>query len=128
MLIRGNSMVPSYRNMQFTILDRHGSDFSYGDVIAFRCDSLSSILVKRVAACPGDTVIIKGGTLYINNTISKVYPEMELFEYAGVLDEETHLNENQYIVIGDNVSESKDSRFETVSSIERKNILGKIVN
>lgn len=114
--------------MQFTILDRHGSNFSYGDVIAFRCDSLSSILVKRVAACPGDTVIIKGGMLYINDTISNVYPEMELFEYAGVLDEEIHLNEKQYIVIGDNVSESKDSRFETVGSIERKNILGKIVN
>lgn len=126
-LIRGESMSPAYHNMQFVIIDRHSGDYTYDDVIAFRCDGLNSVLVKRIAACPGDTVVIKDGTLYVNDTISSVYGQEYLFEYSGIAHELLYLGANQYFVIGDNISESKDSRSDEVGSVDVEDIIGKVI-
>lgn len=126
-LIHGESMSPSYHNMQFVIIDRHSKDYTYGDVITFRCDNLNSVLVKRVVACPGDVLVIQDGTLYVNNTISDVYGQEYMFEYSGIARESMSLGTNQYFVIGDNIGESKDSRYEEVGMIYEDNILGRVV-
>ena len=34
-LIQGASMYPTYKNMQFTLIDRRAADFQCGDVIVF---------------------------------------------------------------------------------------------
>lgn len=126
-LIRGDSMNPAYHNMQFVLINRYSDDFTYGDVIAFQCDGLDSILVKRIVACPGDQVIIIDGTLYVNNTISTVYPQEHVFDYAGIAEDSIELEENQYFVIGDNLKESKDSRYEEVGVVCGDKILGKVI-
>lgn len=127
MLIQGESMSPSYHNLQMVILNRHSSDYTYGDVVAFKCERLDSVLVKRIVACPCDVVVIDQGTLYVNGDISAVFPETGLFEYEGILDEKIQLGTGQYIVIGDNTRESKDSRYEEVGYIDESNIIGKVV-
>lgn len=128
MLIQGDSMLPTYHDMQFVMLDRHSKEYSYGDVIAFQCDELSSILVKRIAACPEDVVAIIDGTLYVNGRISAVYPQKEYFTFAGELGKEITLDAGEYIVLGDNSAVSKDSRYEAVGCIEEEDILGIVVN
>ena len=66
LLIHGESMSPTYQDMQIVILEKHLERYTYGDVIAFQCENLDSILVKRIVACPGDDVVIKSGHLYVN--------------------------------------------------------------
>ena len=125
-LIHGDSMSPAYHNMQFVILDRHSGDYTYGDVIAFRCEGLNSVLMKRIAACPGDMVEIKDGTLYVNDTISVIYDKGNIFEYSGIAGHPLYLDANQYFVIGDNIDASKDSRYEEVGMVSAEDIIGKV--
>lgn len=126
-LIRGNSMTPAYHNMQFVLIDRHSDLYTYGDVVAFRCEALDAVLVKRIVACPGDRVIVKDGTLYVNDAVSRTFPQEDIFEYSGIAGDMVCLEENQYFMIGDNLAESKDSRYAEVGAVNGENILGKII-
>lgn len=128
MLIQGDSMVPTYHNMQLVILNKYNKEFLQGDVIAFECEELAAILVKRIVACPGDIVVINQGTLFINEQVSDIYSEKQSFNYPGLLEEPVYLQEGEYIVIGDNIPESKDSRYAQVGIVERKHIIGKVKN
>lgn len=126
MLIQGSSMEPTYHNMQIVVLDKHTKDYAVGDVIAFNCEKLSSVLVKRIVALPGDSVQITDGTLYVNGRPTDLYPQ-GIFDEEGVLIEEIILGVGEYIVIGDNVQESKDSRYKEVGVVEKSTIIGRIL-
>lgn len=119
-------MSPSFHHLQLVVLDKHPEKYMYGEVIAFHCETLGQVLVKRVAACPGDAVLIENGVLYVNGMASMVYGPEVYFEYAGLAMEELQLGEGEYFVIGDNVRESKDSRYEQVGLVEQKKIIGKV--
>ena len=127
MLIQGDSMLPTYHHLQLVLLDKRGDEYEQGDVIAFRCDGLSSVLVKRIVAGPGDETIIREGTLYVNGSISESFSEEGMFAYAGLLSQPVVLTDRQYLVIGDNVSESKDSRFQEVGIVDEKDVIGRII-
>ncbi len=126
MLIQGDSMVPSYYNFQLVVLDKFSKNYEKGNVIAFKCEDLSAVLVKRIVGCPCDTVQIIDGTLFLNGEPSVYYYDT-YFEYEGVLKNPILLNENEYVVIGDNVLESIDSRYDSVGIISSNSIVGKIV-
>lgn len=126
-LVRGESMSPAYHNMQFIIIDKHSGGYTYGDAIVFRCDGLDSVLVKRIAACPGDEVEIRDGALYVNGVPSDVFAQEYIFEYAGIAAEPVYLGDSEYFVIGDNLGQSKDSRYEEVGCVFAGDILGKVV-
>lgn len=125
MLIQGESMAPTYHSFQIVVLDKHNEEFERGDVIAFYCKGLSCVLVKRLVALPGDEVEISNGKLYINGELSSIY-KGSIFEYAGELEDCIYLNSGEYIAIGDNVEESKDSRYNEVGRINKKDIIGKV--
>ena len=127
LLIQGDSMLPSYHNMQIVCLNKVNRTFELGDVIAFRCDGLNAVLVKRVAAVPGDMVQILDGTLFVNGEISPIYPEKGCFVNAGILSEAATLKADEYLAIGDNYTESRDSRDELVGLVKQSSILGKVV-
>ena len=127
MLIEGDSMLPSYHNLQLVILDKRDRAFQAGDVIAFRCEKLSSVLVKRIAACPGETACISGGTLYVDGQKSAVYPEEGQFSQAGLLAEPVRLQAGEYLVIGDNTGASTDSRSAEVGAVKESDIIGKVI-
>ena len=121
-------MAPTYHNMQFTLIDKCNSTYSYGDVIAFRCERLDTILVKRIVACPGDVVLIKDGTLYVNGSASVVFPnETTYFSFAGTVTAPSVLGSDEFFVIGDNYELSKDSRYEEVGPVKRNDIYRKIL-
>ena len=126
LLIRGDSMRPAYRSLQLVLLDKRGGSYRIGDVIAFRCEGLSAVLVKRIAAAGGDTAQIVEGTLYVNGAPAPGYAE-GAFTYAGLLEDTVSLPADAYIVIGDNVGESKDSRFEQVGLVHAEDVLGRII-
>lgn len=127
LLIQGDSMRPAYHSMQLTVLNKYDRNYTYGDVLAFSCEGLEAVLVKRVAAVPGDTVQIVDGTLYVNDKVSTVYPDTGIFAFAGTAEQKLHLGEGQFFVIGDNIAKSKDSRYEEVGAVHISDVSGKII-
>ena len=125
-LIRGDSMLPAYKDGQINIINKWDRDYKADDVVVFYCEGLKETLVKRVAACPGDTVQIKDGVLYVNGEAGGYYRDT-VFSYAGIAGEEILLAEDEYFVIGDNTEESKDSRYEAVGPVKKDDITGKLV-
>lgn len=125
-LIQGESMVPAYGHMQLVVLNRHDRTFQRGDVAAFRCEGLSSVLVKRIAAVPGDTAVIQDGILYVNGSVSEVYGEDYTFAYAGLLEEQITLQPGEYLMLGDNTAQSRDSRYPEVGVVAESEIYGRV--
>lgn len=126
MLIQGDSMMPTYHHLQLTVLDKRDNCINRGDVVAFKCETLDAVLVKRVAAVPGDIVYIKNGILCVNGQNSPEF-DKDVFDYAGILSAPIELGEDEYFMIGDNTSESVDSRSPDVGIIKRNCIIGKVI-
>ena len=107
-------------------LDDDGSNFLFhgperGDVIVFRYPrDPSRDFIKRVIAVPGDTVSIQGGQVTVNGTLLE---EEYLDETTrGDLDN-TVVPDGSYFVLGDNRSNSSDSR--SWGFVPEENIIGK---
>ena len=127
MLIQGRSMEPNYHNLQLVLLEKHGLRVvAQDDVIAFRCSGLSAILVKRVVAVPGQTAVIRDGKLLVDGEAFRRY-ENETFRFSGLLSSPVSLKEGEYIVIGDNLDESRDSRYEEVGIVSADSFIGRVV-
>lgn len=126
MLIQGESMSPTLNNMQLVLIDQRESDFQKGDIVAFHCRQLKSVLVKRIAGSGGDQIAIKSGKLYVNGRVSEVFPE-EYFSFAGTLEQGITLGEGEYIVIGDNTEKSIDSRYPEVYIVSEKDMIGRVI-
>ncbi|MDE6639415.1 MAG: signal peptidase I [Acetatifactor sp.] len=125
MLLQGNSMEPAYHNGQFLILDKYSKDYTYGDVIAIKKEGISGYVVKRIVGVPGDLVCIRDGVLYVNEEVRSDLQQR--IDFAGIAEEEIFLGEDRYFVLGDNLQESIDSRYEEIGLINRKEIKGKVI-
>lgn len=119
-------MSPAYHNLQLVLLDKQDKAYQIGDVVAFPCEGLSSILAKLVAAAEGDSVVIEDATLYVNGQISPLYGKGR-FKYAGILIKEQQLEKGEFVVLGDNIELSMDSRYEEVGIISADVIIGKVI-
>lgn len=126
MLIQGQSMYPSYHNLQFVILEKRFGDLKAGEVVAFRCEGLDALLVKRVVAVPGDTVRIADGILYVNGVADAGTQHRGDIAYPGIVQETLTLSDGMYFVLGDNFSCSRDSRYEEVGCVSYSSIVGRV--
>ena len=126
MLIQGESMSPTYHNLQLVLLDVRNREIQYDDVIAFKCDSQDIVLVKRVVGLPGDTLEIRNGKLYVNDLLSDYFANTN-FLYSGVLNTEYTIPEGCCFAIGDNTDESIDCRYNEIGDVEIDNIIGVII-
>lgn len=117
-------MTPAYHHLQLVMINKHDRNFQRGDTAAFWCEELSCVLIKRIAAIPGDSVVIRDETLYVNDQISEVYNEPGKFSYAGILETEIVIQPGEYLMLGDNQKESKDSRYPEVGLIQESQIYG----
>lgn len=126
MLIQGESMYPAYDNWQFVVLEKHFGELESGDVIAFRCEQLKSVLVKRIVAVPGEVIQIINGKVYINDKIKIAGLSGNIISYSGTAKEPIKLHDNEYFVLGDNYEESKDSRYSEVGCVVYEDIIGRV--
>lgn len=124
-LVQGSSMLPAYKNMELTLIDKREDDFKCGDVIAFYCPSIDCVLIKRIIATPGQTVLISDGNV-LSDGIPSPYVCQKV-SFSGLAANEITLSANEFFVMGDNHSQSKDSRYEEIGLIARENILGRII-
>lgn len=126
-LIQGDSMLPTYHNMQLVLVDKHSNEFHYNDVIVFTNEKLNATLIKRIIAIPGDTVQIIDGIVYVNNIPSPFLTQDRLISYSGIASSPLHLSSDEYFVLGDNYEKSKDSRYPEIGCIKHDTILGRII-
>lgn len=124
-VINGDSMKPTYHNFQFVLIDKTKKNFSTGDVVAIKLGN-GKIIVKRIAAVPDNSIKIADSTIYVDGEPSATY-KAHSAEYAGIAENGIILNDGEYFLLGDNLSESRDSRYEDVGIINESRIIGKII-
>ncbi len=124
-LIQGTSMYPTYKNMQFTLIDRRAADFQCGDVIVFYCPSQNSTMVKRIIAGPGDAIQITNGIVQVNGDPSPYV--CEPVSYGGIARDTLTISADHFFVMGDNPAQSRDSRYEEIGCIDRSHIVGRLI-
>lgn len=98
-----------------------------GDIIAIKFGKEN--FIKRCIAIPGDTVQIKDGQVILNGIVQDESAYIEAARntenYAGVLEMPITLQEGQYVVLGDNRNESRDSR--DFGLVKAENIIGTVI-
>lgn len=108
-----------------------------GDIIVFSTKNIEGLdqdkdYIKRLVGLPGDTVEIRNGRLYVNDTLL-VYPELfrtntyfnidDTAEGFGKAGQKIVVPPNAYYALGDNSGNSRDSRY--WGFIPKRNIKGK---
>lgn len=116
--VDGRSMEPNFHNGEYILTDK----LSYrlhtpnrGDVVVFHSpQDERNDFIKRIIGIPGDTLMVKGGFVYINGTkLEEKYindPDQVLAGRFLREGESYEVAPEQYIVMGDNRLHSSDSR------------------
>ncbi len=119
--VDGDSMLPNLKPEQISIVDRISTKISpvkRGEVIVYR--DASGIRIKRVIGLPWELLQISEGSVYtLINSTQNLLEERYLEEHmrtcvpGACTDLWVHLYEvpeNNYFVLGDNRTSSRDSR------------------
>ena len=118
--VDGDSMKNTLKNGDILLLYKLSSINRF-DIIVLDEEKDNEKIIKRVIGMPGETVAIKKGKIYINDTvIDDEYAYGETSDYNKVT-----LRDNEYFILGDNRLISKDSRY--FGPIKENEIKGKIV-
>lgn len=128
--VDGDSMKNTLHNMESLLVEKVTYKFKDPDrfdIITFypKGRDHEEYYIKRVIGLPGETVQIKGDTIYIDGEVLKEEYGREPMEYAGIAEDPIKLGADEFFVLGDNRNESVDSRDgEDVGLVKRKNIDG----
>ena len=97
--VPSGSMEPTIEKESYIFGIRLLGDLKTGDIVIFEHED--SILIKRIAACPGDEITVDG-VLY-------------------------QVPDNGYFMLGDNVNRSYDSRYWDEPYVNRNKVMAKFV-
>jgi signal peptidase I len=107
---------------------------SRGDIIAFKTDGLPGVQprmvhIKRVIGLPGEQIKIENGKLFINGTLTVLSnalgPILNELPPVGVAPVDQKIPMGHYFVVGDNATNSLDSRL--WGTLPQTNIVGRAV-
>jgi len=123
-LVSGASMEPNFSDGNYLIINELSyrlHDPSRGDVIVFRAPTNDrTFFIKRIIGLPEEEVVVKNGKVEINGfVLEESYLPNDLFTRS---DLRVVLGEEEYFVMGDNRSESYDSR--SWGPLSRDKIIG----
>lgn len=134
--VKGSSMFPNFVDKEFLLTEKLSYQFNdpqRGDVVIFKapasesCSAEGCEYIKRVIGIPGDRVMVKDGSVYLNGSLldqsflpSGVVTEEEEYMKEGI---ELVVPDEQYLCFGDNRPNSRDGR--AFGPINRDSIVGK---
>ena len=117
--VNGTSMMNTLHHGDIMILNNSAyyfNDIKRFDIVVIKEDN--EYIIKRVIGLPGEKVEYKNNKLYINNKLIK-----DNYGKATTDDFKYKVEKNSYFVLGDNRTNSMDSRV--FGSFKKKDILGK---
>ena len=129
--VSGHSMEPTLSHGDLVLLSRVGywfGDPQHGDIIAFPFrENPSEFYIKRIKGVPGDVVDFHNNRFIVNGQESEFdFAQMDIFS-SGDIDLPMTVGESEYFVLGDNLNSSKDSRYQSVGSIQERDMIGRVV-
>lgn len=129
-MVEGDSMKNSFYNNETLLVDKLTYKFKEpqrGDVIIFDAPkNPKDDYIKRIIGLPGDTVIINDSKVYVNNNlIDETYLVNDTITNTPNNNSyfKVTLGSDEYFVMGDNRSNSSDSR--EWGTVPKSNIIGR---
>lgn len=128
-LVSGISMYPTLQHNNLLLINRIETKTNlptYGDIIVFNSHlAVEKVLIKRVIAVEGDKIVIADGKVYVNDKqIDEPYIFQEYPATKGSIA--LIVPKNKVFVMGDNRANSFDSRSDTIGTIDKSEIIGKV--
>jgi signal peptidase I len=135
-VVWGGSMDPTFKTGERILvekLSKHFIPYQRGEVVVLIPPSENKHYIKRIIGMPGDVIRILDCKVYISKDGRKfVLQEDYLYENmctrpGNALEEgrAIKLEDDEFIVLGDNRTASVDSR--SFGVVEKKEILGKVI-
>ncbi len=134
----GNSMYPTLKNKEHVMINIAASymtDIHRFDIVVVKNEKNDDLWVKRVIALPNETVEYRNDQLFIdgklvketfldNNYIKKELKRKNIKNFTSNIGPYT-LKNDEYFLVGDNRTNSFDSRFLSVGPFKRSQIIAK---
>lgn len=142
--IEGQSMEPNFFNGEIVLTSKihqwfgstqigksMGFTYNRGDVAVFQKPGFNDF-IKRIIAVPGDKIQLKDGYVYVNNEkLDESYLPANLETPEGTFLKEGEgaltVPQDQYFLMGDNRSNSHDSRYADIAFVKREWFKGKVL-
>ena len=124
-VVKGESMNETLQNEQVLYVDKLSYNFispNRGDIVICEYPNSNQKYIKRVIGLPGETIYIKDSVVYINGVagIDLWNGNHDIGDMNAV-----QIPDGYYFVMGDNRSNSSDSREKSVGPISEEAILGR---
>jgi len=130
--VNGDSMYPNFTDREYILTNIITFNFGNpkkGEVVVFKApNDPEKDFIKRVIAAPGDRVMVKNGSVFLNGALlneSKYLKPSVKTQSGSFLKEGMGITvpPQSYIVMGDNRSYSSDSR--EWGFVTKRDIIGK---
>ncbi|MEF1257180.1 signal peptidase I [Vibrio sp. M260112] len=120
----GNSMSPLIKDGDTLLLRKinNHEELNANDIIGFKIGVENEILLKRIIATQGDSILYKGKKLYINDSFILI--DNQAIENETIAFK---VPKDSYYVLGDNLNESFDSRYFKDTFVKKSELLYKYI-
>ena len=122
--VNGDSMNQTLKDGEILLLEKYDKKFKRFDIVVLKYNDEQ--LVKRIIGMPGESVQYRNNILYINGEkVSEEFLTEETYDFDLKVLGYDKIPENYYFVVGDNRSNSLDSRL--IGLISKEDIEGKAI-
>lgn len=113
-------MYPTLEDGNIVCIKKYNLSFKQNDIVVIKKNR--NIIIKRIIGLPNENIEINN-YVYVNG---KKYKDLYI-NNTGDINDIIYLKEDEFFVLGDNVENSIDSRFNEIGIIKRNEIIGKVL-
>ena len=122
--VSGSSMNDNFFDQDDVIISHQIDALTYGDVVVVQVEN--EFFLKRVVGLPGDEIVISGGRVSVNgDPLIEPYLSDPNTQCYGGTNCTVTLSDDAYYVLGDNRSNSTDSR--AIGPIPQDDFFGHVI-